>query len=195
MRVLQTLPHTPLTRTDERGRAIIRGVEREGSLTSTCPTWRQPLGPKIWWQQLSFLVVNDTELVVRAPTGNCLETKPVLLTAAAREALRHEFYGHYTTGAATGDFVPCGGFPIASDSQRPWRRRAWIRFAPNVDQRQIKWPTYTDNIPHPTVFARREGVLEGPGVYGYQGGAAYLLIVDEIVELRAPRPDDCDTTK
>ena len=183
---VQTIPWTPLTNTDEHGRVVLHGVRRESSLRITCPAWQRPLGSRIWEQQLSFNVVNDTEVVARVSTAGCVEHEPRLD--------RREFRGHYTSGFEASDFHPCGGF-LLPDSIPAHRQHAWVRFAPNVDFGRLEWPSYVDTATYPTVYVLWQGTIRGPGHYGHLGGAAYEIVVDKVLELRAPNKEDCGPTR
>ena len=41
-------------------------------------------------------------------------------------------------------------------------------------------------------FVIGHGTLRGPGSYGHMGGSPYVLRLDSIIEMRAPKQGDCD---
>lgn len=96
-----------------------------------------------------------------------------------------EFLGHYTTGSGGSWFRRCGAAPADS---------AW-------------WATITGDAVAQVEEARRAGrLVEGRPAYvhwravltlggeiGPRGPGVPALLVREVVELRAPRADDCTT--
>jgi hypothetical protein len=179
---VQTFPWTGLKATDSSGSVTLRKMPLWATLEINCPTWRLPLGPRIYQEQLILKAANkDTTIVKRVPTSTCLEKTPV----------DRECRGHWTTAFEESLFWPCEGLPMQADSLRPVQRSIWAQMAPHVDARGVKWPEFSEPVEHATVYIRAAGTLDGPGHYGHLGVSGYQLTIDKIFEVRLSSPNDC----
>jgi hypothetical protein len=81
--------------------------------------------------------------------------------------------------------------PAAAKVFDDTRGVAWVEYSPQLDWRKIKWPKVDDTVRYPTFYVRWRGTLTGPCSYGHMGMATYEFVVDSVLEIRMPRPDDC----
>lgn len=114
-----------------------------------------------------------------------------------RRTVSDTFSGHYTAGFEESKFVPCpaDAWFLPSDSLDGYAtdaRDAWVNFGDDKISRVIR----STDVPvnqrgYRRWFVRWRGTIQGPGRYGHLGGSAFELVVDSVLEVRAPTPDDC----
>ena len=110
----------------------------------------------------------------------------------AQEGRAGEFSGHYTFGRQTSRFELC---PDSGASINQGRTAAWVEFD-SAAVHQLRggppaWPKPRPGDFAPTYFVRWRGRLSGEGSFGHLGASPHELVVTEILEVRAPAPDDC----
>lgn len=107
------------------------------------------------------------------------------------------FRGHYTPGFESSRFVPCAAdaWFIPGDSLETYpydAHRAWARFQPTIARKRIVWPdVQRDSYGNPRFYVRWRGTVIGPGHYGHMGMSPFEILVDSLLELRAPGTHDC----
>ena len=109
--------------------------------------------------------------------------------------LRGVFRGHYTGGFEESKFVPCpqDAWFLPGDSLDVYRYDARMAWAEIPGATSINWP---EKVPHNSwgsalFYVRWRGAVTGPGRYGHMGVSAFEFRVDSILEIRAPRRNDC----
>ncbi|HET7551681.1 MAG TPA: hypothetical protein VFK04_10325 [Gemmatimonadaceae bacterium] len=106
------------------------------------------------------------------------------------------FRGHYRSGFESSEFVPCAAdaWFISGDSLDSYRtdaRRAWATWRPDAGK-ELKWPDVPlDDNGNPRYYVRWRGTVVGPGHYGHMGVSPFEFLVDTVLELRRPGPQDC----
>ncbi|HEX6039373.1 carboxypeptidase-like regulatory domain-containing protein [Longimicrobium sp.] len=107
------------------------------------------------------------------------------------------FRGYYTPGFESSEFVPCmeDAWFVPSDSLRTGsldQRRAWaILRGARFPDGFTPGDAPRDSYGNPRYYVHWRGTVTGPGSYGHMGVSIFEMRVDSVLELRAPRVDDC----
>jgi hypothetical protein len=132
-------------------------------------------------------VAGPHQLDWRVDTRGC-DGRPILRRVG-------EWRGHFTSGFEVSGFVACPGnaWLVPSDSVMPPSTGvgAWAELSARALHR-TDWPDATESSRGYTEhYVRWRGTVVGPARYGHLGVSDFEIDVDRILEIRAPRPDDC----
>ena len=96
-----------------------------------------------------------------------------------------EYRGFWTIGTGESGFVPCrGALPGV----------VWVELSESESRRLASsWPSVPAQRGVRRYYVRAVGTLSEPGRYGSLGIATHRLLLRSVREIRAPRPNDCDT--
>lgn len=171
--------------TDSLGRYRLRlpGGEDPARLVVGCPVERRAFGRRIRAVRIPLPARSDTLPDVTLPRGGCVEP-PV-------ETRWGVFRGHHSSAFEESSFVPCEPFADLAETAYglgPDEAEAWVVFR---DDGEWEWPDVPSSATRTTVYIEVRGTLTGPGGYGHMGYSAYLLEVEEVLEIREPGPGDC----
>lgn len=155
-----------------------------------CPS-ATGLGAEITQQTIDIAADAETVLVVRVPSGHCVEP--------AYSERRGVFRGYWTPAFESSAFLPCAdgvlGVPAPLlPGKRLFRPKAWADLTPSAGRR-ISWPpgAPVDSYGNPTYFVVWRGVLKGPGRYGHMGVSEFSMVVDSVLSVHVRNPSDCRT--
>lgn len=148
-----------------------------------CPVQRRMFGRVIWSGELA--VRGDTTLLLSIDQGECAEP-PVTVTTGT-------FRGFYDTGFELSSFRPCTPLPDLSGTGYGLSDPdAWVEFSEaaraglNLSARDGR--EVPGGVRFHVVWV---GTLRGPGGYGHLGASAYEFVVEDVIEIRRPSPEDC----
>lgn len=149
-------------------------------LLVTCLPSRRPWGRTLGPFPYSLADGEVTE--IRIPAEACWEPPETEVIG--------EWSGHYTGGFEESGFVPCHPLPDLSDT-------AYGLLAPSVwmdfeeGALNVEWPEAEGGGTNSRYFMTVHGTRRGPGGYGHLGFSVHRILVDSILVVRLPTPNDC----
>ncbi len=158
------------------------------SFTVYCPARFLMSGRRL--DSLVLALPTTEPVAVRVDASNCTEPRP--------DTVVGEFAGHFEAGFEESEFLPCASGPEPGHTAYgPTPFRAWLE-----SSRSISWERFRGVKAGPWLgadgqeqmmshYVRLRGRLIGPGSYGHMGVSPFLFLLDEVLEVRTPRPDDC----
>lgn len=163
---------------------VLRGKYRVGI---SCTRRRRSIQPlSLLDDSLNLADAGAHQIDWRVSTTGC-DGRPIIRRTG-------EWRGYFTSGFEESGFVPCRSdrWTLPSDSIAANAGvGAWVEMPERV-WRRIHWPTVPEvQAGYPRYYVRWRGAVVGPGIYGHGGISDFLLAVDKVFEIRAPRPGDC----
>ncbi len=179
----QDYPHGSWVSTDSAGgfQFRIAAVDTVQLLVTCLPTrrtWGRTLGP------FPYFVADEEPAEIRISPDACWEPPETDVIGV--------WNGHYTVGFEESGFVPCDPLPdLSNTAYGLLTPSVWMNFREGATQ--VEWPATELDGSNRRYFLTVHGIRQGPGGYGHLGSSTYRIVVDSILDVSIPAPDDCES--